>query len=143
MENPLVSVIMIFLNEERFIREAVESVLKQTYKNWELIFVDDGSTDGSTAIARQFARNYPQRIRYFEHKDHQNLGMSLSRNRGFDESRGRYIAILDADDVLFPQALKEQVETLEGYPDVSMVYGRVQKWHSWSMQAEEKRLDSL
>src|SRR5205809_3316024 len=77
---PLVSGTIIFLNAERFIDEAIQSVLAQTYENWELLLVDDGSTDGSTAIARSYAERYPAKIRYLEHPGHKNHGMSASRN---------------------------------------------------------------
>jgi glycosyltransferase involved in cell wall biosynthesis len=66
-DKPLVSAITIFLNGENFIEEAIQSVLAQTYSNWELLLVDDGSTDGSTEIARRYVREYPGRIRYVEH----------------------------------------------------------------------------
>jgi glycosyltransferase involved in cell wall biosynthesis len=70
----LVSVVLIFLNEERFIQEAIDSVFAQTYENWELLLVDDGSTDESTRIAQSCSARYPQKVRYLEHKAHQNRG---------------------------------------------------------------------
>src|SRR5215213_8596780 len=94
---PRVSVIMIFLNTERFIEEAIESVFAQTYDDWELVLVDDGSTDASTAIARRYAAQHPHKVRYLEHAVHQNLGMSASRNLGIREAHGEFIAFLDAD----------------------------------------------
>src|SRR5829696_811917 len=96
---PLVSSVMIFFNAERFIREAIESVFAQTYDNWELLLVDDGSTDDSTQIALHYAEQYPERVRYLEHPGHQNRGMSASRNLGVSQAKGEYIALLDADDV--------------------------------------------
>src|SRR5713226_10047705 len=94
----LVSVIMIFLDEEKFIREAIESVFPQTYDNWELLLVDDGSTAGSTDIARRYAEQHPGKVRYLDHEGHRNRGMSASRNLGIRHARGDYIAFLDADD---------------------------------------------
>ena len=79
---PLVSVIMIFLNEERFIGEAIDSVFAQTYPKWELILVDDGSSDRSSEIARSIAARHPGQVRYIDHPGHSNLGMSASRNAG-------------------------------------------------------------
>ena len=67
---PLVSAIIIFFNEERYLTEAIESVLGQTYDNWELLLVDDGSTDGSTAIAKSYADRH-NNVRYLEHRNHQ------------------------------------------------------------------------
>src|SRR5687768_14229125 len=82
MSKPTVSVIIIFLNAGPFIEEAIASVFAQTFADWELILVDDGSTDESTAIAQQYASLRPEQVRHYEHKDHLNQGMSASRNRG-------------------------------------------------------------
>src|SRR2546422_6997659 len=101
----LVSVITIFYNAERFLREAIESVFAQTYYPWELLLVDDGSVDKSTDIALEYARIYPEKVRYVEHNGHRNLGMSASRNLGIAHAKGEYVTLLDADDVWFPQTL--------------------------------------
>ncbi|MGQ3685781.1 MAG: glycosyltransferase [Candidatus Loosdrechtia sp.] len=140
---PLVSVITIFLNGEKFLREAIESVLAQTYDNWELLLVDDGSTDSSTAIARQYAERYPAKIRYYEHDNHQNLGKSISRNLGFRNARGDYIALLDADDVYLPEKLQHQVAILESQPDTAMVYGPTLYWFSWAGESQDAHRDYL
>ena len=129
---PLVSVIIIFLNAERFIKQAIESVLRQTYDNWELLLVDDGSTDGSSEIARRYAEHTPNKTRYLEHAGHTNRGMSASRNLGIRHANGKYIGFLDADDVWLPHKLKRQVEILDTHPKVGMVYGVSQYWHSWN-----------
>lgn len=128
---PLVSAIIIFLNEERFLAQAVESVIEQSHADWELLLVDDGSTDESTAIARKFSIRDPDRIRYLEHPGHANRGMSAARNLGLDHARGRYIGFLDADDVWLPEKLQEQVSILSENPRAGMVYGRTLIWHSW------------
>jgi glycosyltransferase involved in cell wall biosynthesis len=140
---PLVSVIMIFLNAEKFIQEAIESMLNQTYLNWELILVDDGSTDTSTQIARQYAHQYLDKIRYVQHQNHQNRGMSASRNQGIRESRGEYIAFLDADDVYLPEKLERQVALLNSQPAAAMVYGTTQYWFSWTGKPEDYSHDSM
>ena len=132
VSEPLVSAIVIFLNAERFLEEAIESIFSQTYGNWELMLVDDGSSDGSTAIAQRHAAALPSRVRYLEHPGHANRGMSASRNLGIRESRGDYVALLDADDVWLPYKLEEQVAILESQPSAGMVYGRTLYWHSWS-----------
>ena len=138
MEKPLVTVIIIFLNEERFIREAIESVFAQTYENWELLLVDDGSTDASTKIARRYAEQYPERVRYLEHDGHQNRGMSASRNLGIRHAKGKYIGFLDADDVWLPEKLAEQTTILSLYPDAAMVCGPVEWWYSWTGDRDDK-----
>ncbi len=128
---PRVSAIVIFLDEARFITEAIESVRAQTCDDWELILVDDGSTDASTAIARDYASREPHRIRYAEHPGHANRGMSESRNLGVALARGGFIGFLDADDVWQPRKLQEQLAVFDAHPEVQMVYGRTQLWHSW------------
>jgi len=132
MDKPLVSAIIIFLNEERFIREAIDSVFAQTCENWELLLIDDGSHDGSTDIARRFAAETPGKVRYFEHEGHQNRGMSVSRNLGVRHAMGQYIAFLDADDVWLPEKLAQQVAILNSQPEAAMVCGPVQWWYSWT-----------
>ena len=82
MSTSKVSVIVIFLDAGKFITESIESVLAQTYANWELILVDDGSSDQSTSIAKDYARRFPDKILYFDHPGHKNLGKSTSRNLG-------------------------------------------------------------
>jgi glycosyltransferase involved in cell wall biosynthesis len=130
--SPRVSVIIIFLNGGRFIVEAVDSVFAQTYPDWELLLVDDGSTDESTAYARALAAKHPDRVRYLEHPGHENRGMSASRNHGLAHARGEFVALLDADDVWLPRKLADQVAALASRPDAGMVYGSALYWHSWA-----------
>ncbi|BAZ09730.1 family 2 glycosyl transferase [Calothrix sp. NIES-4071] len=136
---PLVSVITPFLNAEKFFEEAIESVIAQTYNNWELLLVDDGSTDASTLIAKRYAQQYPNQIHYLEHPNHQNQGKSVSRNLGIDKAKGEYIALLDADDVFLPQKLEKQVAILETQPQAAMVYGPTQYWYSWTGSQDSQR----
>jgi glycosyltransferase involved in cell wall biosynthesis len=131
---PLVSVVLIFLNEERFLKDAVQSVYNQQLSDWELILVDDGSTDASTPIARNLAAK-DDRIRYLDHPGHQNRGMSASRNLGVAHATAPYIAFLDADDVWIPEKLAEQVDLLEKERDVAMVVGAIRFWYSWDPAA--------
>ncbi|GAB4374225.1 MAG: hypothetical protein Kow00121_18330 [Elainellaceae cyanobacterium] len=138
---PFVSVLTPFLNAERFFEEAIESVLAQTYGNWELLLIDDGSTDDSTAIAKRYASQYPDRIRYLEHEGHQNCGKSTSRNLGICHAQGEYIALLDADDVYLPQKLEQQVAILEAHPEAGMVYGPTLYWYGWTGNPRDVRRD--
>ena len=138
---PLVSVITIFLNEEKFLAEAIESVLGQSYTNWELLLVDDGSTDRSSAIARSYAGKYPLKVRYLEHDNHSNLGMSASRNLGLRHARGEFVGFLDADDVWLSHKLERQVQLMLSHPAAAMVYGAPQLWHSWERDSSGR--DSL
>lgn len=131
-DSPLITAVTIFLNGEKYIAEAIESVLAQSYPNWELVLVDDGSTDGATAIARDYAARHPDRIRYIEHPGHENRGMSASRNAGVAAGRGRYISFLDADDVWLPERLERFVEAARAFPHAGMIYGPTLYWFSWA-----------
>ena len=133
-KSPTVSVVISFLNGEKFIEESIQSVFSQTFEDWELLLVDDGSTDQSTEIARQSSVLDPQRIRYFEHPDHQNRGLPASRNVGLHNARGEYIAILDSDDVWLPGKLQEQIEIMKAHQEAAVVCGLSQYWHSWTAQ---------
>lgn len=137
---PSVSVVLIFLNGEPYMREAIDSVVGQTYDDWELLLADDGSTDGSTELAREYANLWAPKVRYLEHEGHRNLGMSATRNLGIGKASGEYVAFIDADDVWLPQKLAEQVEVLEAHPDVAMVYGRDLYWHSWNAPPGSRNL---
>src|SRR5215217_1612808 len=129
---PLVSVVIIFLNTEKFIEEAIQSVFAQTYDNWELLLVDDGSTDASTQIALGYAEQHPGKVMYLEQPGHQNRGASVSRNLGISNAKGEYIAFLDSDDVWLPQKLEQQVAIMDSHPEAEMLYGLTQYWHSWT-----------
>jgi glycosyltransferase involved in cell wall biosynthesis len=139
----LVSIIIIFFNAERFIHEAIASVFAQTYQEWELLLVDDGSTDASTRIALDYAEQHTEKVRYVEHADHQNRGMSASRNLGVRHATGEYVAFLDADDVWFPHKLEEQVAVMAAQPEAAMVYGASQYWHSWTKNAQDNDCDYI
>lgn len=142
-KKPLVSVIVIFFNASDFLLEALESVLAQTYEHWELILVDDGSTDGSSEIARNFASVDTGRIKYLEHEGHQNLGMSAARNRGIREAKGEYVAFLDADDYWLPDKLAVQTRILDSQPEAGMCYGSTKYWFSWTGRQEDRSRDYI
>jgi glycosyltransferase involved in cell wall biosynthesis len=140
---PLVSIITPFFQAEKYFQETIESVIAQTYSHWELLLIDDGSQDGSTAIAKQYADQYPGQIIYLEHLDHKNRGKSTSRNLGIQKAQGKYIALLDADDIFLPEKLENQVKILESQPATVMVYGPTIYWYSWTGQLEDKAKDYL
>jgi glycosyltransferase involved in cell wall biosynthesis len=137
-ENAGVSVIVAFLDAEPFLAEAIESVFAQTYGDWELVLVDDGSSDGSTAIAREYAARFGDRVRYLQHDGRLNRGMSASRNAGIAASTGELIAFLDADDVWMEQKLEDQVAILDRQPSAAMVLGATQWWYSWDADTERR-----
>jgi glycosyltransferase involved in cell wall biosynthesis len=129
---PCVSAIIIVFNGARYLSESIESILAQTFGDWELIVVDDGSSDNSAAIAREYADVHPNKIRVIAHPDGANHGMVATRNLGIAHARGRYIGFLDADDIWLPKKLEEQVALLENNTGAALVYGRTLIWYSWS-----------
>ena len=132
VSNPLVSIVTPIFNVKSFLSETIESVINQQYTNWELILVDDGSTDGSDEVAKSFAKKYPQTIFYFEHDKHINRGASPSRNLGLSNVRGDIVAFLDSDDVWLPQKLQQQVALLAQHPEASVLCEATNYWSSWS-----------
>lgn len=108
MSYDLVSIVMPSYNCGRFIRETIKSVLAQTYSNWELLFVDDCSTDDTETIVRSFDDS---RIHYY--KNEQNSGAAVSRNRALREAKGHWIAFLDSDDLWLPEKLERQIHFME------------------------------
>jgi glycosyltransferase involved in cell wall biosynthesis len=134
--------VLIFLDGARFIEEAITSVVDQAgFDAWELVLVDDGSSDGSTEIAKRWAASDPARIRYVDHTDHQNRGMSASRNLGVDVARGVYVAFLDCDDVWLPSALAHRMRVAAAFPTADLVVGGTWRWHGWTGTAADRALD--
>jgi glycosyltransferase involved in cell wall biosynthesis len=129
---PRISVVLIFLDAARYLDEAISSVAAQTLPDWELLLVDDGSTDGSTAIARRWVAARPTCVHYLEHEGHHNLGMSAARNLGLRHGRADVVTFLDADDVLRPSALETLLARLEEEPSAAMAYGPPEYWFSWT-----------
>jgi teichuronic acid biosynthesis glycosyltransferase TuaG len=119
----LVSIITPLFNAGSFIRETLDSVINQTYQNWELLIVDDGSTDNGPAIVESLAKEDP-RIKLFHNAT--NLGPAKTRNLAIEKASGRYIAFLDADDIWFPEKLTKQIEAMQknGY---ALTYTSYQK----------------
>jgi glycosyltransferase involved in cell wall biosynthesis len=127
---PRVTAIIIVYNGAEFLDESIASVRAQTYRDWELLIVDDGSSDGSREIAVRHASD-DSRIELLEHPDRRNHGMSATRNLGLARARGEFVGFNDADDVWLPSKLEEQVAAFDEHPEVAMVYGRSLIWHSW------------
>ena len=121
-ENPKVSVIIPCYNGERFIGEAIESVLNQTYQNFEIIIVDGGLTDASKSVIKPFLKD--PRIKLVQHE--QNRGIPAARNTGIRTSKGEYIAFLDHDDVWLREKLERQIAVFErGSSDLGLVFSKI------------------
>ncbi|HEX5888688.1 MAG TPA: glycosyltransferase [Pyrinomonadaceae bacterium] len=133
--NPLISVIIPAYNCERFLREAVQSVLDQKCSDLEIIIVDDGSTDGTASVAKSF----PETVHYLHQT---NQGPSAARNRGIERAQGSLIAFADADDLWPAHKLEQQLPYLIRDPTTDIVLGRIQlvqlsETDSGRMRAEE------
>ena len=113
---PDISVLMPVFNSERYLKTAIESILNQTFQDFELIIVDDGSTDASENIIRSFESE-----KIFSYKNAGNIGLIATLNRGIDLCRGKYIARMDADDVSLPTRLEKQFNFLKKNPEYALV----------------------
>ncbi len=120
-KQPLISVVMPVYNAGSFLMEAIESIRAQTYKNWELVCVDDGSSDDSYEILRKYARK-DKRIRVY--KNRENMGVSATSNHALSKSKGDFIARMDADDISMPWRFEKQIKCLLLRPDVVAVGGQ-------------------
>lgn len=116
---PKVSVVIPVYNRARYVGETIESVLSQTYQDFELIAVDDGSTDDSRKVLESFGN----RVRILEHPNRENRGQSAAINRGIAAARGEHVGMLDSDDLWLPRKLETQVAYLDSHPEIGLVYG--------------------
>lgn len=122
---PRVSVIMPVYNGEKYIRDSVNSILKQTYQDFELVIINDGSTDRTKFIIDQYAETYPKvKVFHCEHK-----GVSAAANFGMENSTGEYIARLDSDDKAVPERLAVQVKFLDEHPDIDLAGSYFKAFH--------------
>ncbi len=126
---PSISVIIPTYNRGYIITEAVESVLAQTYKDLEIIVVDDGSADNT----REVLKPYRDRIRYFYQA---NKGVAAARNKGIEEAEGKFIAFLDSDDLWLPEKLELQKELFDNRPELGLVYTRF--WRIYAESGKKK-----
>jgi glycosyltransferase involved in cell wall biosynthesis len=133
MTRPLVSVLIGAFNAERYLEEAIESVLAQSYRPLELVVVDDGSTDGTSRVAQTFG----DAVRY-AHQE--NAGNGAARNTAVGMATGEVLAFLDADDRFTPDKLERQWLILEADPEVDVVFGHVREFVSPELTAAERAL---
>ncbi len=122
MNSPLVSIIVPSYNASQYLPEMIDSVINQTYRNWEMLIVDDGSTDNTLSIAQGFAAKDP-RIKVFP-LGYNSGGPAKPRNYAMQIAEGSYLAFLDADDLWLPQKLEKQVEFLENNQDIFLLYSK-------------------
>lgn len=124
--HPLVSVVMPVYNAEKYLEAAITSILAQTYRHFELIIVNDASTDRSKRIINRYKRQHPRRITVIHLKTNLNRGGDACANKGLEFATGQYIARMDADDVAFPDRLQKQITYLEKHPKVFLIGGQAE-----------------
>lgn len=122
---PRISVITALYNHEKYVAQAIESVLAQTYTDWELIIWDDGSRDQSVEIANRYALAHPGKIRVFTHGQAQNLGQEATRNEALKRARGEFVCLLDSDDYFYPKKFELLLPKFVN-PAVGLAYGKGQ-----------------
>jgi glycosyltransferase involved in cell wall biosynthesis len=118
---PEVSVILSVFNREQYLKRCIDSLLRQSFKNWELIAIDDGSEDNTFEMLKEY-QLFHQGIQIIRHK---NMKLPLSRNKGIFASRSKYITFLDSDDEYTKDHLLKRVEYLNNHPEVDMIRGGV------------------
>lgn len=118
---PRVSVVLPTYNRARYLEGAVQSVLNQTFQDFELIVLDDGSTDNTAEILEQYRKDERIHCSFEVHR-----GASLARNKGIEKARAQYVAFLDSDDLWFPDKLERQVTFLNEHPEIAFVHGSVE-----------------
>ena len=122
---PLVSVVIPAYNAAKYINETIKSVVAQTYLNWELVIVDDGSTDGTAAIVKSWAEKDKRVIYVYQ----TNQKMATARNTGITKGQGKYIAFLDADNLFLPNKLEDQVAYMEAHPECGLCYAAIRHFY--------------
>lgn len=136
MNDPLVSVCLPIFNAEPYLLDCLKSITSQSYKNIELIAVDDCSTDKSFAILKKFAKNNPL-IKVFQ--NHKNLGVSQTFNFAISKSKGSFIARMDADDIMFPNRIADQISFFKTHPEHVIVGGQCKLINKLGQPIGEKR----
>ena len=129
---PLVSIVVPMFNAELYIKEALDSIFNQTYQNIEIIAVDDGSTDGTSRIVKEYSER-DNRCKYiYLH----NSGVSTARNNGILHATGEFITFFDADDIMLPHKIAAQIEFLMNHPDIPIV---LTDYHNFTHNGEYKQ----
>jgi glycosyltransferase involved in cell wall biosynthesis len=119
---PRVSVVVPSYNAASYLPDSIESVIAQTYTGWELVIVDDGSTDDTPSVIRPYAERLQDKLRYVYQS---NRGLPAARNTGIRNARGEFIALLDADDVYLPSRLERGVALMDSDPEIGLLHARV------------------
>ena len=135
-EEVIVSVVMPVYNGEKFLGKSIESVLSQTFTKFELIIVEDGSTDNSPEISKKYEKS-DSRVRVLSHENSKNLGVSTSRNLGIEKSRGKYISFCDADDLWDKEKIDKQLKVFSDNSDVILCHTAIHAFGSSDLFCEK------
>lgn len=120
-----ISVIMASYNYAQYLEEAINSVINQSHQDWELIIVDDGSSDNSVEIIKSYCEK-DNRIKFFQHPDGKNKGLKETLLLGLSHATGEWIAFLESDDYLSPDNLSKKIDIVQKYPDVKLIFNCVE-----------------
>lgn len=129
LKKPKISIIMASYNYQEYIKEAINSVIDQTYKNWELLIIDDGSTDNSIETIQEYTKKH-QNINLFQHPNKENKGLNETLKLGLKMSNGEYIAFLESDDYWSNDTLKKRIESIQKYPDAKLIFNSIEVFGS-------------
>jgi glycosyltransferase involved in cell wall biosynthesis len=132
---PRVSAIIPAYNAARFLPTSIESVIRQTYDQWEIVVVDDGSTDDTREVVSSYAHRLGDKLRYVYQP---NAGLPAARNTGIRNAQGDLVALLDADDIWLPTRLERSVAAMDADPEIGLVHGRFER-----VNLEGKHMDNL
>ncbi len=142
MFKPLVSIIIPSFNSEHYLPETIESVVNQKYSNWECILVDDGSTDETTNIVKNYAKK-DSRFKIYSRPQQKLKGSSSCRNYGIEKADGDYIIFLDSDDLLAPFCLEERINTFKTYNKCDFLVFRMERFINTPIEHLKKQLEKL
>ncbi len=121
-----ISFITASFNYAKYISETIESVINQTYENWELIIVDDGSKDNSIEIINSYVEKYPDKIKLLTHPNNENRGLKETIKLGVNNAEGDFIAFVESDDYIRKDYLEKKLEILKKFPDIKFIYNDIE-----------------
>lgn len=132
-----ISIITASYNYEKYLTQAIESVLAQTLQDWELIIVDDGSQDNSVESIKKYCEK-DSRIKLFQHENAQNLGLCATLLKGIENATGEWIAFLESDDWLNPEYLEKKIKIINDYPDIKLIFNKIEFIQELSSNTSQK-----
>lgn len=124
MNNELISIITASYNYENYIKETIESVISQTYTNWEMIILDDGSKDNSVDVIRNYCLK-DSRIKLYQHHNNENKGLAETLKLGLEKAKGEWIIFLESDDSITPDYIEKKLQVIKEYPDIKFIFNDV------------------